>query len=146
VLLQKLRVLISLAPVHADAVDKHELPEGHVVEVRPHVLRVPRADVPLGRFLQVPAHVLQAALEEEEPHALRVPGELLLQDAVAQGEVAVRTAKDVGDDEVVSQKGHHAQHLFVNRLLITSFLQGYYDTLVPKGHCLKNESFSSDWP
>lgn len=63
---------LRLAPVQLQTVHPQHLPEAQVMELRPVVLRLPRVAVPFERLLDVALHELEPALEEEEPHAVRV--------------------------------------------------------------------------
>jgi len=53
-------------------VGPHEFPETKVVELGPNVLRLPGLGVPLDGGWNVSVDELEAALEKQEPHSLRV--------------------------------------------------------------------------
>lgn len=82
-----------------------------MVKLRPKVLALPRLCVPFHTLLQVSTHEFQPASEEEEPDAVRVEAQLLLQRFIAPLQVAVRVAQYKRYDQIVGQQIQHADHL-----------------------------------
>ena len=102
----------GLAPEAAVAGRPHDLPAGHVVELRPLGLGRVGPQVPGGGLLAPALHEEGAALEEEEERPGWVAGQLGVEDLPDEGGVAAGAlAGVVGEEEVVAQQDDAGEEL-----------------------------------